>query len=137
MTVRSALSALSFSIAASGCGGPQPAPTAAPEAGPTLPAPLEAGVSRVRALIDLPDEHGITEAFTQDFLAHIPMEKVQAVFLQVHAVAPCTLRSIVSTESATSGKVHLGCASGGEDVTISVEPAPPYKITLLLLKPSQ
>jgi hypothetical protein len=138
--VRFRLSALVLSSSLLACaGGPGPAPVAAPggaAAGPHLPAPLEAAVTRVRALIDLPDQRSVEDAFAPSFLKEIPVDKVQAVFLQVHGVAPCTVQSVVSTDSPTSGKVHLACRSGGEDVTLSVEPSPPYKITLLIIKPS-
>ena len=121
------------------CGGAESPPAAGPAAAAAtrLPAPLDAGLSRVRALIDLPDRRGVEDAFSSAFLAQIPVEKVQAVFLEAHAVGPCNLQKVVSTESDTSGKVHLSCTTGGEDVTLSVESAPPYKITLLIIKPSQ
>ena len=121
------------------CGGAESPAAAAPgpASAPSLPAPLDAAITRVRALIDLPDRRGVEDAFSSAFLAQIPVEKVQAVFLEAHAVGPCALQKVVSTESATSGKVHLSCTTGGEDVTLSVESAPPYKITLLIIKPSQ
>ena len=121
------------------CGGAESAPAAAPgpAPAPNLPAPLEAALTRVRALIDLPDRRGVEDAFSTGFLAQIPVEKVQGVFLEAHAVGPCNLQKVLSTESSTSGKVHLSCTTGGEDVTLSVESAPPYKITLFIIKPSQ
>jgi hypothetical protein len=120
------------------CGGAESPPAAGPgpAAGPHLPAPLDAAVSRVRALIDLPDQRGIEEAFSSAFLAHIPVDRLQGVFLEAHTVGPCNLQRVLSTESETSGKVHLACTTGGEDVTLAVESAPPYKITLLIIKPS-
>ena len=81
-------------------------------------------------------QRAIEDAFTSGFLAQIDVDKVQAVFLEAHAVGPCNLQKVVSTEGQTSGKVHLSCATGGEDVTLAVESAPPYKITLLIIRPS-
>lgn len=115
------------------CGGAPGGPAAAPPAS-GLPTPVDAAVTQVRALLDLPDERRIDDAFSKDFLAHTPVDSVQAVFLPLHAVAPCNFQKILSTEGQTSGKVHLACQTGGVDVTLAVEPVAPYKMTLLILK---
>jgi hypothetical protein len=152
--MRFVLFVASFSVAALGCGGSSPTPAAAtaspaasssspPAAGSSaasaqaLPASVDTGLSRVRALIDRPSRSAIDDGFSPDFLAQIPGDKVQALFDDVHRhMSGCSAPQVLSSDGIASAKVHLDCTGGGLIITIAVDAKPPYLITGLLIRPT-
>jgi hypothetical protein len=152
--MRFVLFVASLSVAALGCGGSWQTPAAATPSPPasssspaaagssvaspqTLPAAVDSGLSRVRALIDRPSRSAIDDGFSPDFLAQIPGDKVQALFDEVHRhMSGCSAPQVLSSDGVASAKVHLACTGGGLNITIAVDTKPPYLITGLLIRPT-
>jgi hypothetical protein len=120
---------------------PQTAGSAPPATGgssATLSVPLDAGVTRVRALVERPNRMAIDDGFSPSILAEVPGNKWQALFDDIHRhLSPCSSQRVLSTGGDTSARVHVDCTGGGLDVTIAVEAAQPYRITGLVITPSR
>ena len=92
-------------------------------------------MARVNGLLVDPTDEAIRAAFSPEFLAHIPPDKVKSVFGQAKAhLGSCSGQQVVKLENATSAVVRLNCDRGADILTIAISPQPPHLIEGLLLK---
>jgi hypothetical protein len=120
---------------------PQTASSGLPATGgssATLSTALDAGMTRVRALVERPNRLAIDDGFAPSILAEVPGTKWQSLFDDIHRhLSPCSSQRVISTGGDTSARLHVDCTGGGLDVTIAVEAAQPYRITGLVITPSR
>jgi len=106
---------------------------AAPAAAQQPPsAALSAGAGRVLAL--LRGEAAPADIFTPAFLAQVPEAQVRAIIQQLGAQhgAPQRVAGI-EAQSATMGVIHIETERATLHMTLVVEPAPPHRISGLLV----
>jgi hypothetical protein len=86
------------------------------------------------AMAAAPTEADATTHFTPDFVAHIPVAKVVAIFSSVASAAPFTLESVSPASPVALTAVVRSSAGPRLNVRLSVDPASGL-MGMMLLKP--
>lgn len=106
------------------------APSVAAQQPPS--AELRAGAERVVAL--LRGEAAPADVFTPAFLAQVPEAQVYAIIQQLGAQYGAAQRLAgIEAQSATMGVIHIETERATLHMNLGIEPAPPHRITNLLL----
>jgi CubicO group peptidase (beta-lactamase class C family) len=100
--------------------------------------PVKAALDRVLKLLDNPDEEGVKGAFSPSFLKQVSPGGVVETFKKIHAdLGTCREVEPLVVPSDNEAAARVTCANGAFMLSISVTPAEPYLIEILVPKPIQ
>jgi hypothetical protein len=112
-----------------------PSANTATNATTPLPTPLATAAEHVRGFTTHIDDAGVNAAFSTQFLASVPREKIKAMFVELGPqVGACTAVEPIRIESDNAGSVRIVCATALIKLKIATQPAAPYLMDGLLVE---